>query len=127
MPSLKQLLRRARVVRADLITAYKELQESEAFRHACGFTIAGAFLALLPELAHAGIYNGGLCQGYQQIMDNEMVETVSLAAAAGGVVAWLMDEIIALKEQAIDLRRRLGRLERQAGRGVPHLSEQAHE
>jgi hypothetical protein len=43
------------------------------------------------------------------------------------IVARLTEEILALKEQAIDLRRRLGRLERQAGRGVPHLSERSQD
>jgi hypothetical protein len=92
MPSLRQLFRHARMARADLRAACHALQKSEGFRHACAFTLTGAFLALVPELAHAGIWNGGLCQGYQQIMDSEMAETVSLAAAAGGVVAWLMDD-----------------------------------
>jgi hypothetical protein len=38
-------------------------------------------------------------------------------------VALLPDEIIELRGQVDDLRSRLSRLERQAGRGVPHPSE----
>jgi hypothetical protein len=92
MQSLKRAIQAVRCAKADFVAACNELKKNRHFRHASAFIVTGTFLALVPELAHAGLWNGGLCNGYQSIMDNEMAEVISLGAGAGGIVAWLMDD-----------------------------------
>ncbi|REE18234.1 hypothetical protein B0G71_1232 [Paraburkholderia sp. BL27I4N3] len=50
------------------------------------------WLALIPTIAHAGIWNGGLCTVYQDVLDNELLEVVSLSALVGSIVLWLLDD-----------------------------------
>lgn len=59
-------------------------------------TMRGVLVALwlgsIPVLAHAGIWNGGLCTVYQDVLDNELLEVVSLSALVGSIVLWLLDD-----------------------------------
>ncbi|AFT85985.1 hypothetical protein [Paraburkholderia phenoliruptrix] len=50
------------------------------------------WLAFIPAIAHAGIWNGGLCTVYQDVLDNELLEVVSLSALVGSIVLWLLDD-----------------------------------
>ncbi|MBC8749295.1 MULTISPECIES: hypothetical protein [Paraburkholderia] len=50
------------------------------------------WLASIPTIAHAGIWNGGLCTVYQDVLDNELLEVVSLSALVGSIVLWLLDD-----------------------------------
>lgn len=54
--------------------------------------LAALWLGLIPVLAHAGIWNGGLCTVYQDVLDNELLEVVSLSALVGSIVLWLLDD-----------------------------------
>jgi hypothetical protein len=56
------------------------------------FTLLVIWLSLVPTFAHAGIWNGGLCTVYQQVLDNELLEVVSLSALVGSIVLWLLDD-----------------------------------
>ena len=49
-------------------------------------------LAALPLFAHAGIWNGGLCNVYQEVLDNELLEIVSLTMLAGSLILWGLDD-----------------------------------
>ncbi|KAF3458126.1 hypothetical protein GO287_03667 [Ralstonia solanacearum] len=50
------------------------------------------WMGTIPGLARAGIWNGGLCSIYQQVMDNELIMIVSLAAFGGAFIVWLLDD-----------------------------------
>ncbi|WP_175684573.1 hypothetical protein [Burkholderia anthina] len=50
------------------------------------------WLGSVPVIAHAGIWNGGLCTVYQDVLDNELLEVVSLSALVGSIVLWLLDD-----------------------------------
>lgn len=50
------------------------------------------WLGSAPIIAHAGIWNGGLCTVYQDVLDNELLEVVSLSALVGSIVLWLLDD-----------------------------------
>lgn len=50
------------------------------------------WIEAIPGLARAGIWNGGLCNIYQQVLDNELIMIVSLAAFAGAFILWLLDD-----------------------------------
>ncbi|WP_409015297.1 hypothetical protein [Caballeronia sp. LZ001] len=50
------------------------------------------WLGTIPAIAHAGIWNGGLCTVYQDVLDNELLEVVSLSALVGSIVLWLLDD-----------------------------------
>ncbi|MDR8398471.1 hypothetical protein PQR10_25540 [Paraburkholderia phytofirmans] len=50
------------------------------------------WLGSIPAIAHAGIWNGGLCTVYQDVLDNELLEVVSLSALVGSIVLWLLDD-----------------------------------
>lgn len=54
--------------------------------------LAALWLGSIPVLAHAGIWNGGLCTVYQDVLDNELLEVVSLSALVGSIVLWLLDD-----------------------------------
>ncbi|MFL9996256.1 hypothetical protein PQR34_34690 [Paraburkholderia sediminicola] len=54
--------------------------------------LAGLWLGTVPAIAHAGIWNGGLCTVYQDVLDNELLEVVSLSALVGSIVLWLLDD-----------------------------------
>ncbi|MGF6874089.1 hypothetical protein [Paraburkholderia sp. MM5477-R1] len=56
------------------------------------FTLLVLWLSLIPTFAHAGMWNGGLCTVYQQVLDNELLEVVSLSALVGSIVLWLLDD-----------------------------------
>ncbi|WP_288829556.1 hypothetical protein [uncultured Paraburkholderia sp.] len=53
---------------------------------------AALWLGTIPAIAHAGIWNGGLCTVYQDVLDNELLEVVSLSALVGSIVLWLLDD-----------------------------------
>lgn len=50
------------------------------------------WLATIPTLAHAGIWNGGLCNVYQEVLDNELLEIVSLTMLVGSLILWGLDD-----------------------------------
>ncbi len=50
------------------------------------------WLATVPTLAHAGIWNGGLCNVYQEVLDNELLEIVSLTMLVGSLILWGLDD-----------------------------------
>lgn len=54
--------------------------------------LAALWLGTIPAIAHAGIWNGGLCTVYQDVLDNELLEVVSLSALVGSIVLWLLDD-----------------------------------
>lgn len=54
--------------------------------------LAALWLGSIPAIAHAGIWNGGLCTVYQDVLDNELLEVVSLSALVGSIVLWLLDD-----------------------------------
>lgn len=54
--------------------------------------LVALWLGTIPVLAHAGIWNGGLCTVYQDVLDNELLEVVSLSALVGSIVLWLLDD-----------------------------------
>ncbi|CAB3770815.1 hypothetical protein [Paraburkholderia humisilvae] len=56
------------------------------------FALVALWLGSIPAIAHAGIWNGGLCNIYQQVLDNELLEIVSLSGLVGALVAWLLDD-----------------------------------
>ena len=56
-------------------------------RHALTFV-----LLMTPLLAHAGIWNGGVCAVYQNVLDNEMLEVLSLTMLVGSLVMWGLDD-----------------------------------
>ena len=62
------------------------------YREPLRFTLLVLWLSLVPTLAHAGMWNGGLCTVYQQVLDNELLEVVSLSALVGSIVLWLLDD-----------------------------------
>lgn len=64
----------------------------DSFREALRFTLLVLWLSLIPTFAHAGMWNGGLCTVYQQVLDNELLEVVSLSALVGSIVLWLLDD-----------------------------------
>ncbi|NIF54837.1 hypothetical protein [Burkholderia sp. Ax-1724] len=74
----------------DLRTAWRTL----AVRHhrVLRLFFAAVWLGTLPAIAHAGIWNGGLCTVYQDVLDNELLEVVSLSALVGSIVLWLLDD-----------------------------------
>ncbi|MDR5646451.1 hypothetical protein [Burkholderia cenocepacia] len=59
---------------------------------AARFVFAALWLGTFPAIAHAGIWNGGLCTVYQDVLDNELLEVVSLSALVGSIVLWLLDD-----------------------------------
>ena len=54
--------------------------------------LAALWFGTIPAIAHAGIWNGGLCTVYQDVLDNELLEVVSLSALVGSIVLWLLDD-----------------------------------
>ena len=48
------------------------------YREPLRFALLVLWLSLVPAFAHAGMWNGGLCTVYQQVLDNELLEVVSL-------------------------------------------------
>ncbi len=62
------------------------------YREPLRFTLLVLWLSLVPTFAHAGMWNGGLCTVYQQVLDNELLEVVSLSALVGSIVLWLLDD-----------------------------------
>ncbi|MDR8761975.1 hypothetical protein [Burkholderia multivorans] len=54
--------------------------------------LAAIWFGTIPVVAHAGIWNGGLCTVYQDVLDNELLEVVSLSALVGSIVLWLLDD-----------------------------------
>ncbi|REE18630.1 hypothetical protein B0G76_1759 [Paraburkholderia sp. BL23I1N1] len=54
--------------------------------------LTALWLGSIPVIAHAGIWNGGLCTVYQDVLDNELLEVVSLSALVGSIVLWLLDD-----------------------------------
>lgn len=50
------------------------------------------WLATIPTLANAGIWNGGLCNVYQEVLDNELLEIVSLTMLVGSLILWGLDD-----------------------------------
>jgi hypothetical protein len=62
------------------------------YREPLRFTLLVLWLSLTPTFAHAGMWNGGLCTVYQQVLDNELLEVVSLSALVGSIVLWLLDD-----------------------------------
>nr|WP_085489730.1 hypothetical protein [Paraburkholderia susongensis] len=60
--------------------------------HALRLLFAALWLGTIPAVAHAGIWNGGLCTVYQDVLDNELLEVVSLSALVGSIVLWLLDD-----------------------------------
>ncbi|MEC5406598.1 hypothetical protein VOM14_13665 [Paraburkholderia sp. MPAMCS5] len=54
--------------------------------------LVALWLGSIPIFAHAGIWNGGLCTVYQDVLDNELLEVVSLSALVGSIVLWLLDD-----------------------------------
>lgn len=65
-----------------------------AIRHhrALRLLFAALWFGTIPAIAHAGIWNGGLCTVYQDVLDNELLEVVSLSALVGSIVLWLLDD-----------------------------------
>ncbi|CAB3668476.1 hypothetical protein [Paraburkholderia rhynchosiae] len=55
-------------------------------------SLIALWLGSVPVIAHAGIWNGGLCTVYQDVLDNELLEVVSLSALVGSIVLWLLDD-----------------------------------
>ncbi|NIF78120.1 hypothetical protein F3J20_12060 [Paraburkholderia sp. Cy-641] len=74
----------------DLRTAWRTL--SVRHHRALRLFFAAVWLGTLPAIAHAGIWNGGLCTVYQDVLDNELLEVVSLSALVGSIVLWLLDD-----------------------------------
>ena len=62
------------------------------YREPLRFALLVLWLSLVPTFAHAGMWNGGLCTVYQQVLDNELLEVVSLSALVGSIVLWLLDD-----------------------------------
>jgi hypothetical protein len=62
------------------------------YREPLRFALLVLWLSLVPAFAHAGMWNGGLCTVYQQVLDNELLEVVSLSALVGSIVLWLLDD-----------------------------------
>ncbi|HEM7853394.1 TPA: hypothetical protein ACKFH8_004285 [Burkholderia multivorans] len=75
---------------ADLRDAWRTV----VVRHhrALRLIFAALWLGTIPAIAHAGIWNGGLCTVYQDVLDNELLEVVSLSALVGSIVLWLLDD-----------------------------------
>lgn len=61
-------------------------------RHPLRLALTTLWLCSIPAIAHAGIWNGGLCTVYQDVLDNELLEVVSLSALVGSIVLWLLDD-----------------------------------
>jgi hypothetical protein len=54
--------------------------------------LVGLYIATTPLYANAGIWNGGLCRAYSNILDDELKTAVSLVFFVAGIVAWLLDD-----------------------------------
>jgi hypothetical protein len=91
---LKNLLRRPACATAEFFrdagAAWRAVVRDH--RESVRFALVAVWLGSIPAIAHAGIWNGGLCNVYQQILDNELLEIVSLSALVGALVAWLLDD-----------------------------------
>lgn len=76
------------------IRSVRQAWRAALARHpaAMRFVLVGLWLTTTPAIAHAGIWNGGLCNIYQQVLDNELLEIVSLASLVGTIVVWLLDD-----------------------------------
>lgn len=74
----------------DARAAWREIVRDH--RETVRFALVAVWLGSIPAIAHAGIWNGGLCNIYQQVLDNELLEIVSLASLVGAIFAWLLDD-----------------------------------
>ncbi|PTB17831.1 hypothetical protein C9I57_26595 [Trinickia symbiotica] len=95
MPRCRRLIGRAvevaRVSFIDLRGAWRAFLRSP--ERGAPAMAAALWLALLPVQAHAaGIWNGGLCTVYQSVLDNELLEIVSLTMLAGSLILWGLDD-----------------------------------
>ncbi|MCW3677846.1 hypothetical protein [Burkholderia cenocepacia] len=66
--------------------------QSALSRKATTAYLVGITLLTAPLYAHAGIWSGGLCRAYQNIVDDELKSIVSLVALAAAIIIWLMDD-----------------------------------
>jgi len=60
--------------------------------HPLRMMAVASWFAMFPLRAHAGIWNGGLCNVYQEVLDNELLEIVSLTMLAGSLILWGLDD-----------------------------------
>jgi hypothetical protein len=74
------------------LTMHPILIWTAPYRESLRFILLVLWLSLVPRLAQAGMWNGGLCTVYQQVLDNELLEVVSLSALVGSIVLWLLDD-----------------------------------
>ncbi|RQU97787.1 hypothetical protein [Burkholderia cenocepacia] len=61
-------------------------------RKATAAYLVGITLLTAPLYAHAGIWSGGLCRAYQNIVDDELKSVVSLIVFIAAIVIWLLDD-----------------------------------
>lgn len=50
------------------------------------------WIETIPGFARIDIWNGGLCNIYQRVLDNELIVIVSLAAFTGAFILRLLDD-----------------------------------
>jgi len=74
---------------ADHLQALEKLLST---RKSAAVTVGLFYAATYSTYANAGIFNGQLCAAYSNIMGSELETTVSLVAAAGGLVLWMLDD-----------------------------------
>ncbi|MFP3562916.1 hypothetical protein [Paraburkholderia sp. SIMBA_030] len=89
-----QRLGRALPVVSQRVTDVRQAWRALLVRHRdpVRLILVALWLGLIPAIAHAGIWNGGLCTVYQDVLDNELLEVVSLSALVGSIVLWLLDD-----------------------------------
>lgn len=66
--------------------------QSALSRKATAAYLMGVTLLTAPLYAHAGIWSGGLCRAYQNIVDDELKSVVSLIVFIAAIVVWLLDD-----------------------------------
>lgn len=100
MNVLSQLHRITNLVTQGYLTTHSRLADTKQAIHAqvdrhrslIRSVLFALWIEAIPGLARAGIWNGGLCNIYQQVLDNELIMIVSLAAFAGAFILWLLDD-----------------------------------
>lgn len=62
-------------------------------------TILIWLLCTWSSYAYAGIWGGGLCRFYKQVVDDELIAFVSIGSCALAIILWMLDD----KSSAIKL------------------------
>lgn len=93
-PGVMQKLGRACPAVSERVNDFRQAWRALLLRHRdpMRLILVALWLGSIPAIAHAGIWNGGLCTVYQDVLDNELLEVVSLSALVGSIVLWLLDD-----------------------------------